>query len=64
MNSRIILIDALGVIYRAFYAIKALATSAGRPTNAVFGFIKTIRQINRVWQPTHVCVVFDGGRPA
>jgi len=63
MNSRIILIDALGVIYRSFYAIKALATSAGRPTNAVYGFIKTFAQIRRVWQPTHVCVVFDGGLP-
>jgi len=63
MNSRIILIDALGVIYRAFYAIKSLATAGGHPTNAVFGFIKTVMQMNRVWQPTHFCVVFDGGRP-
>lgn len=61
--NRIILIDALAMIYRAFYAVAGLATSAGRPTNAVFGFIKMLAQINRVWQPTHELVVFDGGIP-
>ncbi len=64
MTSRIILVDALGMIYRAFYAVAGLATSAGQPTNAVFGFIKMLAQINRVWQPTHELVVFDGGIPA
>jgi DNA polymerase-1 len=63
MSSRIILVDALGMIYRAFYAVTGLATSAGRPTNAVFGFIRMLGQINRVWQPTHELVVFDGGIP-
>lgn len=63
MTSRLLLIDALGLVYRAFYAIRDLATSAGRPTNAVFGFVKMLNQINRVWQPTHEVVVFDGGLP-
>lgn len=63
MTSRIILVDALGMIYRAFYAVKGLTTSSGRPTNAVFGFIKMLAQINRVWSPTYELVVFDGGVP-
>jgi len=63
MNSRIILVDALAMIYRAFYAVAGLATSAGKPTNAVFGFVKMLAQINRVWRPTHELVVFDGGIP-
>jgi len=63
MTSRIILIDALGMIYRAFYGVTGLATSSGRPTNAVFGFIKMLSQINRFWRPTHELVVFDGGIP-
>lgn len=49
------------MIYRAFYALKGLATSAGHPTNAAFGFIRMLGQINRVWRPTHELVVFDGG---
>lgn len=64
MDSRLLLIDALGMVYRAFYAIKGLATRAGQPTNAVFGFVKMLLQINRAWQPTHELVVFDGGLPA
>lgn len=63
MTSRIILVDALGMIYRAFYAVTGLATSTGKPTNAVFGFIRMLGQINRVWRPTHELVVFDGGIP-
>ena len=63
MASRIILVDALAFVYRAYYAVKGLATADGRPTNAVFGFIKMLSQINRFWQPTHELVVFDGGLP-
>lgn len=64
MTSRVLLIDALNVVYRAFYAIAGLATSAGRPTNAVYGFIKSLMQLERIWRPTHWLVVFDGGAPA
>lgn len=63
MSSRLLLIDALGIAYRAFYAIRDLSTGDGRPTNAVFGFVKTLMQINRVWRPTHELVAFDGGIP-
>ncbi len=64
MAARLLLVDALNLFYRAFYAIDGLATSSGRPTNAVYGFIKTLAQLERVWQPTHWLVVFDGGTPA
>lgn len=63
MSSRLLLVDALGIAYRAYFAIRDLATAAGRPTNAVFGFIKTLRQMDRIWRPTHQLVVFDGGIP-
>ena len=63
MTSRLLLVDALNIVYRAFYAITGLATSSGRPTNAVYGFIKTLMQLERVWQPTHWLIVFDGGLP-
>jgi len=50
--------------YRAFFAIRELATRDGRPTNAVFGFVRLVRQLEALWQPTHWAVVFDGGTPA
>lgn len=64
MPSSLLLVDALGIAYRAFYAITGLTTSDGRPTNAVYGFIKTMLQLERIWQPSHKLVVFDGGMPA
>ncbi|MDD5679318.1 MAG: 5'-3' exonuclease H3TH domain-containing protein [Kiritimatiellae bacterium] len=61
---RLLIVDALGIAYRAYYAIIGLATADGRPTNAVYGFIKTLIQIERIWSPSHKLVVFDGGTPA
>jgi DNA polymerase I len=60
---RLILVDAMAVIYRGFFAIKHLSNRQGRPTNAVFGFIKMLRQLSSIWKPTHWAVVFDGGLP-
>lgn len=60
----LLLVDGLAVVYRAFHAIPALSTKSGEPTNALFGFIKMLRQLEEQWRPTHRAVVFDGGLPA
>lgn len=62
-SETLLLIDGTGVVYRAFYAIQHLTTKSGRPTNAVLGFIKMLRQLEQMWKPTHWAVVFDGGLP-
>ena len=62
--SRLLLVDGTGLLYRSFYAIPELSTRDGRPTNAVFGFIRALTQVTELWAPTHVGVVFDAGRPA
>ncbi len=56
--------DGHALLYRAFHAIPGLATKAGLPTNAVFGFIRMLRQLEADWRPSHVAVVFDAGLPA
>lgn len=61
---KLILVDGTAALYRAYFAIRGLSTHAGQPTNAVFGFIRMLRQLRAVWQPTHWAVVFDGGTPA
>lgn len=63
MNSNLILVDGMAVLYRAYYAIQSLSTKSGRPTNAVFGFVKMMRQLCSVLKPTHWAVAFDGGLP-
>lgn len=60
---KIILVDGMAVLYRAFFAIRNLSTASGRPVNAVFGFIRMLRQMLNRWDPTHWAVVFDGGLP-
>ena len=62
-ENTLLLVDGTGVAYRAFYAITHLSTRAGKPTNAVFGFIKMLQQLDQLWKPTHCAVIFDGGTP-
>ncbi len=62
-DKTLVLVDALAAIYRAFFAIKSLSTKDGRPTNAVFGFIRALKQIEQEWRPSHMAVVYDGGLP-
>src|SRR5205085_3258973 len=33
----------------------------GAPTNAIYGFIKMLSKMGTTLQPTHHCVVWDGG---
>jgi len=62
MSQRVFLIDAHGLCYRAFYAVKALKNSKGQPTNAVFGFCNILRKMLVDCKPTHVAVCFDVGK--
>lgn len=59
----LVISDGTAMLYRGFYAIPALSTKAGQPTNAVFGFIRMMEQLARNWKPTHAVVVLDGGTP-
>jgi len=57
------LVDALAVAYRAFFAVRGLSTKSGFPTNAIYGFIKMLDQLEKKWMPQYCLVVFDGGLP-
>ncbi len=56
------LVDASGLIHRAFHAIKGLRTRAGVPTNAVYGLASMLRKFVRDNRPERCAVVFDAGR--
>ncbi len=62
MSSNLFLIDAYGLCYRAFYAVKGLTNSKGKPTNAVFGFCNILRKLLTDLKPTHIAVCFDVGK--
>ena len=58
-----LIVDGTALAYRAFYAIAGLTRSDGKPTNALFGFVRMLEQLKEAWKPTHCIVVFDGGLP-
>ncbi len=64
MNQSVLIVDGTAVAYRAFYAVRDLSTREGRPTNALFGFIRMLRQLEAQWHPDRLVVAFDGGSPA
>src|SRR5207247_8213751 len=65
MNGRrkLVLIDANGLVYRAFFALPYFTTSKGRPTNAVYGFTNMLLKILDEEQPGHVAAAFDKAAP-
>lgn len=61
---RLVIVDGHAYAFRAFYAISKLSSPDGRPTNAVFGFIKAIERILANLKPSHLLVAWDGGLAA
>ncbi len=59
MPEKLFLIDGNSFCYRAFYAIRHLTTSRGRPTNAVYGFITMLNKIIKEEKPTYLAIAFD-----
>lgn len=53
------MIDAHALCYRSFYAIKDLSTRKGQQTNAIYGFVNTLRKILRDHHPDYMAVCFD-----
>jgi DNA polymerase-1 len=60
---KLLLIDGHYYVYRSFFAIPNLSNSKGEPTNAVFGFTKTLRLMIKHLQPDLGAVFWDEGMP-
>jgi len=65
MSEKLFLLDALALIYRAYYALirNPRLTSKGRNTNAQFGFTNTLFDLINKEKPTHLAVCFDTEMP-
>lgn len=65
MSKKLFLLDALALIYRAYYALirTPRITSTGINTNAQFGFTNTLLEIIKKENPTHIAVCFDTHAP-
>ena len=64
-EKKVFLLDALALVFRAYYALirNPRITSKGRNTNAQFGFINTLLDLINNQKPTHMAVCFDTQAP-
>jgi DNA polymerase I len=60
-EKKLFLLDAMALIYRAYYALirSPRITTKGKNTNAQFGFTTTLIDLINKEKPTHLAVVFD-----
>jgi DNA polymerase I len=56
---KLFLVDASSILYRAFYAVRNLSTSKGKPTNAIFGTMKMTEKLIKTYDPKYFVFVFD-----
>src|SRR5258707_15507459 len=60
---KLLLIDGHYYVYRSFFAIPNRSNSRGEPTNAIFGFTKTLRLMLKRLRPDLGAVMWDEGVP-
>lgn len=60
---KLVLIDAMALIHRAFHAIPFLSTKNGELTNAVFGFTSSVLAVIKELDPEYIAVSFDLPEP-
>ncbi len=65
MKKKLFLLDALALVFRAYYALirNPRITSKGRNTNAQFGFTNTLLELIKNQNPSHIAVCFDTHAP-
>jgi DNA polymerase-1 len=65
MSKKLFLLDAMALVFRAYYALirSPRITSNGRNTNAQFGFTNTLVDLITNQKPTHMAVCFDTHAP-
>lgn len=61
--SKVFLVDGSSVFFRSFHAIRDLRRSDGTPTNALYGYVMTLRNLLSEYGPRGVVVAFDLSGP-
>jgi DNA polymerase I len=65
MDKKLFLLDAMALIFRAYYALirSPRISSKGKNTNAQFGFTNTLIELINNQKPSHMAVCFDTEAP-
>lgn len=59
-SEKLYLVDVSGYVYRAFHALPSMQGKAGQPTQALFGFARSLMRLIKDYAPEHIVAVFDG----
>ena len=62
MKKKLLLVDAFSQIFRGYFAVRALSTAAGTPTNAVFAMAKLLMKLQQEYGTCDGAFVFDKGK--
>lgn len=62
-KKRVILIDSHALLHRAYHAMAGFSTRDGRPTGAIFGFVRMIFNGVKDIDPQHVIACYDLPKP-
>lgn len=54
------IIDAIGFLFRSFFAIRGMKGPDGTPTNALFGFIRSLEKLFHDFPIENCVAIFDG----
>ncbi|MCX7910193.1 MAG: DNA polymerase I [Endomicrobia bacterium] len=61
---KLYIIDGNAYIHRAYHALpKTLTAYSGLPINAVYGFIRMIFKILKIYKPEYLCICLDSEKP-
>ena len=59
----LMLIDSHALLHRGYHAMSGFATRDGRPTGALFGFLKMILNARNIGEPDYVVACYDLPKP-
>ena len=64
MKKKLLLVDAFSQVFRGYFAVRALSTASGVPTNAVFAMTKLLLKLQQEYGDCDGAFVFDKGKCA
>lgn len=62
MKKKLLLVDAFSQVFRGYFAVRALSTASGVPTNAVFAMTKLLLKLQQDYGDCDGAFVFDKGK--
>lgn len=63
-KKKLIIIDGHSQVYKAYYGLRNLSNSKGFPTNAIYGFLLSLKRVLKDIKPDGIAVAFDSKEPS